>query len=167
MRTEELEPELETRVAAMDFELVELERAGSRARPIFRLRIDRPDSAPGQGVTVDDCSRVSRELEPYLDQHPDISERYVLEVSSPGVERPLVRRRDYERFAGHEVAVKGSAKLADRSRRLTGELLGIVDAGDQDGAERVRLRLEDGEVVEIARDEIDRAHLIFRWGEGG
>src|SRR5690606_5489577 len=130
-------------------------RTGTRARPILRLRIDREDSEPGKGVTVEDCARVTRELEPYLDGRPELGERYVLEVSSPGVERPLLRRRDFERFAGHEIAVR-----AGRSRRLEGELLGLVGESDD---ERVRLRLNDGEVIEIPRREIDRAHLVFRW----
>ena len=86
-------------VATLGFELVDLRRAGTLQRPILQVRIDRPDSRPGQGVTADDCAAVSRALEVHLDQRGDVSERYVLEVSSPGVERPLVRRRDFERFA--------------------------------------------------------------------
>jgi len=160
MAEDDLERELERRVEALGFEFVELERTGTRARPILRLRIDREDSEPGKGVTVEDCARVTRELEPYLDGRPELGERYVLEVSSPGVERPLLRRRDFERFAGHEIAVRGRAVLAGRSRRLEGELLGLVGESDD---ERVRLRLNDGEVIEIPRREIDRAHLVFRW----
>lgn len=156
----DLEHELSARVEELGFEFVELERTGTRTRPIFRLRIDRPDSEPGQGVTLEDCARVTRELEPLLDRRPEFGERYVLEVSSPGVERPLVRTRDFERFAGREVVLKGHAPLADRGRRLQGELLGVVEDG---GRECVRLRLEDGEVVEVPRKDIARAHLVFRW----
>jgi len=156
-----LERELEARLEALGYELVELEQAGSKARPILRLRIDRPDSAPGSpSVSLEDCAVASRALEPYLDEREDLSERYVLEVSSPGVERPLVRRRDFERFAGQEVAVKGKGPLAGRARRLEGVLVGL---GGAEG-ERVLLRLPDGEVVEIPREEITRAHLIYRWG---
>ena len=96
----EIEGDLESRVEALGLELVNLEWAGSGARPIMRLRVDWTDSKPGAGITVGDCARVSRELERWLDQHPAVPERYVLEVSSPGVERPLKRRRDYERFVG-------------------------------------------------------------------
>ena len=160
-----LEAELERRVEALGYELVELERAGSARRPILRLRIDRPDSTPeGGGVTLDDCAVVSRALESYLDAREGLSERYVLEVSSPGVERPLVRRRDFERFAGQEVALHGKAPLAGRARRLEGRLVGV--AGEE-GAEWVVLRLPGGEEVEIPRDQITRAHLIFRWGGRG
>ena len=161
MDWDSLERELEARLEAIGFELVELERAGSRTRPVLRLRIDVAEG--DRGVTLDDCARVTRELEPLLDARPELGGRYVLEVSSPGVERPLVRSRDYERFAGREVALKGFGPLAGRGRRLDGELLGLTEA---DGEERVRLRLKDGEVVEIPRNEVARAHLIYRWEKG-
>ena len=151
-----LEQQLEQRVTALGYEVVEVERAGSKSRPVLRVRIDRADSEPGRGVTLDDCSRVSRALEELLDSDERMVERYVLEVSSPGLERPLVRDRDFERFAGREVALLGHESLAGRGRRLEGELLGL-EAG------RVRVRLGHGEVVDIPRAEIARAHLIFRW----
>lgn len=158
-----LEEELEARVEALGFELVDLERAGSKGRPILRLRVDRPDApAGGSGVSLEDCAAVSRGLEPFLDEREDLSERYVLEVSSPGVERPLVRRRDFERFAGQEVALQGKHPLAGRARRLEGTLVGLAGGGE--GKERVVLRLPGGEEVEIPREEITRAHLIYRWG---
>jgi ribosome maturation factor RimP len=91
---DEIERELEGRVEGLGYELVELRWGGSGRRPLLKLRIDRPDSAPGRGVTVEECASVSRALEPWLDGHEELSERYVLEVSSPGVERPLVRARD-------------------------------------------------------------------------
>ena len=92
-----LERELETRIEALGYELVDLETAGSKTRPLLRLRIDRPGSEPGKGVTVDDCTRVSRALQQYLDEQQDLGDRYVLEVSSPGIERPLVIGTSYER----------------------------------------------------------------------
>ena len=158
-----LERDLEARIEALGFELVDLERAGSKTRPILRLRIDRPDAKPGVGVTLDDCAHVSRELEPVLDAHPTLEERYVLEVSSPGVERPLLKRRDFERFAGQEVALSGRAPLAGRARRLQGELLGVSGA---EGAERIRLRLEGGDEIEVPRADVTRANLVFRWQPG-
>jgi ribosome maturation factor RimP len=156
-----LSQELERRIEEMGFEMVELERAGNRARPILRLRIDRPDSRPREpGVSLDDCSAVSRALEPHLDAREDLSDRYVLEVSSPGVERPLVRRRDWDRFAGSEVRLKGKQPLAGRAKKLEGVLLGL--AGGEDG-ERVRLRLEGGEEVEVPLAEVSGANLVYRW----
>jgi ribosome maturation factor RimP len=151
---------IEERMAGLGFELVELERAGSKARPVLRVRADRMGAAEDETITVDDCARISRNLEEYLDALPTMPATYVLEVSSPGVERPLVRPRDFERFVGREVAIRGYAPLAGRGRRLEGELLGLVEGP---GGERVRLRLTDGEEIEVARDEIARAHLVFRW----
>jgi ribosome maturation factor RimP len=151
---------IEERIAGLGFELVELERAGSKARPVLRVRADRVDAAEGETITVDDCARISRHLEEYLDALPTLPATYVLEVSSPGVERPLVRPRDFDRFVGREVAIRGYAPLAGRGRRLEGELLGLAEGS---GGAMVRLRLKDGEEIEVARDEIARAHLVFRW----
>ena len=162
MAEQSLTTVLEERVEALGFELVELERSGARNRPVFRVRVDRPGSVPGDGVGLDDCARISRALEEYLDAQETIAGNYVIEVSSPGVERPLVKRRDFERFAGHEVALKGYGPLVGRGRRLQGELLGIEGAPED---ERVRLRLEDGEEVEIDRGAVARANLVFRWNE--
>jgi ribosome maturation factor RimP len=78
--------------------------------------------------------------------------------SSPGVERPLVRARDWERFAGQEVAVRGRAVLAGRARRLEGTLLGPR------GEDRIGLRLADGEEVEIPLADVERGNLVYRWG---
>jgi ribosome maturation factor RimP len=160
-----LAAEMERRVEEMGYELVELEQAGSRARPVLRVYLDRPDSRPGEpAVSVEDCTRVSRALEPWLDAREGLSDRYVLEVSSPGVERPLLRARDWRRFAGEPVAVKGRVLLAGRARRLAGELLGL---DGEEGAERVRLRLEGGDEVEVPLADIERGNLVFRWERGG
>jgi ribosome maturation factor RimP len=158
MEREALERELETRIGALGYELVELETAGSTSRPLLRLRIDRPGSEPGKGVTVDDCTRVSRALQQYLDEQPEMGDRYVLEVSSPGIERPLVRSTDYERFAGREVAVKARSSIGPHGKRVEGVLLGL-----QSG--EVRVELPSKEVVSIPQDDVVRAHLIFRWGD--
>ena len=149
-----LEREIESRVEGLGFELVELEQVGSKARPILRIRIDRPDT--DAGGTLDDCAHVSRELESYLDQAPELGERYVLEVSSPGVERPLVKQRDYQRFAGREVAIKTSEAIGDLGKRVEGVLRGI------DERDVVELDV-DGRTVEVPRDRIRKAHLVFRW----
>ncbi|HSJ25014.1 MAG TPA: ribosome maturation factor RimP [Longimicrobiales bacterium] len=162
--SDELERVIEERVEALGYEFVELERAGSRARPILRVRVDVAGGSsgePGTGVTVDDCARVSRGLEEYLDASPEVAERYLLEVSSPGVERPLVRPRDFERFAGREIAVRLKQAQADGSKRAEGELLGLAEV---DGQEVIRLRRGgDAGVVEIPREGVVRAHLVFRW----
>ena len=143
-----IDREMEARVHDLGFELVDLRWGGSSRRPVLRVRIDRPDSTPGEGVTVHDCESEA------------LPERYVLEVSSPGVDRPLVRRSDFQRFRGQRVAVKGRDVLAGRARRLEGELLGLEDG---DGADVVRIRLPDGDEVSIPRDDIAGANLVFTW----
>ncbi|MBT8398666.1 MAG: ribosome maturation factor RimP, partial [Gemmatimonadetes bacterium] len=113
------------------------------------------------GVGVDQCAQVSRELEPWLDAHPEVPERYVLEVSSPGVERPLTRPRDWERFKGNPVLIKGRDFPGSRGNRVEGDLLGLETS--EEGAQQVALQLEDGEEIRIPLDRIQKAHLIYRW----
>src|SRR5690349_19741659 len=72
-------------LAELGFELVDLRRTGTRNRPIFKVRVDRPGSRPGHGVTVEDCARISRSLERFLEAEGSAGARYVLEVSSPGI----------------------------------------------------------------------------------
>jgi ribosome maturation factor RimP len=157
----EIEGELERRVEDLGYELVEVHWGGSGQRPQLKLRIDRPDSGRGSGVTVDECASVSRALEPWLDEHEALSKRYVLEVSSPGVERPLIRSRDFERFRGERVALLGRDVLLGRSTRLEGELLGLEQEGLE--GEAVRLRLPDGAEVSVPRSDVRKAHLVFEW----
>ena len=157
MAEEALQGDLEARIEGLGYELVDLEQVGSKTRPILRIRIDRPD--PEQGVTLEDCARVSRELESFLDENPQLGERYVLEVSSPGVERPLVKARDFERFAGKEIAIKTSEAVGDLGKRVAGVLRGLRE-GDV-----VELEVA-GRTVEVERANIKKAHLIYNWDEG-
>jgi ribosome maturation factor RimP len=160
----DLRPVVESGLEELGFELVEMEMGGTPSRPVLRLRIDRAEGSAEAGVSVEDCARVSRALEARLEAESRISATYVLEVSSPGVERPLVRRRDFERFAGREVTLHGKQALAGRSRALQGELLGVEG---EDAAESIVLRLPGGEEVRIPRAEVTRANLVFRWGSEG
>ena len=154
----EIEREAEDRLLDLGIDLVSMDWAGSRKRPVIRLRIERsPMGDPP--VTVDDCVRVSRAMEGWLDEHDEIPERYVLEVSSPGVERPLTRLQDWERFAGESVVVVGYGVLAERSSRLEAELLGL----DPEPEPMVRLRLRDGAEVNVLLADIKGAHLLFKW----
>jgi ribosome maturation factor RimP len=126
--------------------------------------MDLPDSVPGKGgVSVDQCAAVSRALEPWLDAHPEIPERYVLEVSSPGVERPLHRPRDWERFTGQPAVVKveGGVLPDLPGNRVEGEILGLRK-GEGDTPSAV-LVLNSGKRILIPLDGIREAHLIYRW----
>ncbi len=97
-----------------------------------QIMAERPDGS----MTVDDCEAVSRALSPVLDATDPIDRAYRLEVSSPGMDRPLVRRSDFERFAGHQLKVELAAAI-DGRRRFRGLLLGV-----------------EGEVARIRRDDI-------------
>ena len=108
-----LTSEVEARVAALGFDLADLKKGGSPRRPRLQVRIDRLDAEPGRGITVDDCALVSRALEQWLDASGLLGSNYILEVSSPGIERPIRWRRHWERFVGRDVTVR----LAGRGRR--------------------------------------------------
>ncbi len=154
----EIRREAEDRLLDLGIDLLSMDWAGSGKRPVIRLRIERsPMGDPP--VTLDDCARVSRALECWLDEHDEIPERYVLEVSSPGVERPLTRLQDWERFAGESVVVVGYGVLAERSSRLEAELLGL----DSEPEPTVRLRLGDGAEVGVPIADIKGARLLFKW----
>jgi len=96
----ELEIVVETELDTLGFDLVDLRRHGSRARPVVEIRIDRRD---GEKVSVDDCARVSRAIEPL------VGDRTELQVSSPGADRPLKTEKDWRRFMGRRALVKSAA----------------------------------------------------------
>ncbi len=140
-------------VDRLGFELADLQRTGTRDRPILKVRIDRPDSAPGRGVSAEDCRLVSRALERMLEGTAGVGERYVLEVSSPGIERPLRRAAHWKRFIGSRARVR-AAGLAGRT------VVEIVDVPDD---EQVRLRLPDGTERTFALADVRDAVLDVDW----
>src|SRR5262245_47046192 len=102
-----LTTEVGARLADLGFELVDIRVGGTTPRARLQIRTDWRDAAAGsRGITVDDCATVSRALERWLDDSAVLGERYVLEVSSPGLERPVRRREHWERFVGREVHVR-------------------------------------------------------------
>lgn len=157
--------ELDGRVEALGFEVVVAEWAGNARRPVLRLRIDRPGASAPEAVTVDDCAVVSRGLETWLDGV--LPERYVLEVSSPGLERPLVRAADWVRFAGQRVLVRAREPMGPQGRRIEGTLLALETQEERDalarGAGAVRIRLDGGDEVRLPLDGIERGRLVYEW----
>lgn len=133
---------------ANGFELVRVMLTGGD-RPTLQIMADRTDETP---ITVDDCADISRVVSAILDVEDPVKGAYTLEVSSPGIDRPLVRRKDFERFAGFEAKVETAAPV-DGRRRFRGRLLGVE--GDD-----VRLALDDGEAA-IPLSAIDRAKLVM------
>ena len=153
--------DIERAVKALGFEVVQLERGGGRRRPLLRLRIDRRGLPSARsGVTVDDCVAVTRELRGALDD--GAAEDWVLEVSSPGVDRPLVKTADYARFAGSRIRVRGYGPLADRGRKLEGTLLGMLDGVPGTFALEI-----EGDRVEIPLEDVASARLVYDWDQAG
>jgi len=155
-----IERGIEAVVTRLGFELVAVDRGGGRRRPLLRLRVDRQGGIPGRSeLTVDDCAVISREVRDWLDETGAAGESDILEVSSPGVERPLVRQGDYERFAGLAVRLRGFGPLAGSERQVEGILRGVVEEGD-DGPVVV-LEAEDGE-LRVPLAGIAKANLVYR-----
>jgi len=100
-------------------EFVHCQIAGSKRNPTVRLVIDKPG-----GVTLEDCAQISREVEAVLDRDDFIPTSYVLEVSSPGIERELYKLADYERFAGKDVRIK-TAKPIGGQRNFAGKIASV------------------------------------------
>lgn len=100
-------------------ELVMVELAGAKGNPLVRIYLDRPG-----GIGIDDIASANTWVKAELDAMPEFARGYSLELSSPGIERPLCKRADLERFAGQEASVSTSAEI-DGRRRFTGTLGGV------------------------------------------
>jgi ribosome maturation factor RimP len=148
-----LEVQVNNAVRAIGFDLVELNLAGSKRRPVIDVRIEREG---GDKVTVDDCANVSRVLLEMLDQWNGAPDDYVLEVSSPGVERPLRRVADWRRFAGRSVSVLSPAVGGRREFE-------IVDVEVDEVAPVVVLRDGKGSDIRVPLAEVKEARLVFHW----
>jgi ribosome maturation factor RimP len=136
---------MEPLLGRLGYELVELEHSAGRASALVRLYIDRPE-----GVGLDDCERVSREVSALLDVEDPIPTSYTLEVSSPGLDRVLRTPAHFARFVGSRVFVELKEPRAGR-RRYTGALLSVDEAGI--------VLMVDRERVEVALAEIAKARL--------
>lgn len=134
---------------AGDIELVDVTFRPEGGRRILRVTLDRPG-----GITLDDCQAVSNALSALLDEEDPIPYSYYLEVSSPGVDRPLVREEDYRRFAGQQVKVSTYAPI-DGRKNWQGELIGLTDG-------QVRLMV-DQQLVSIPYEMVARARLVPQW----
>ncbi|HEX5055794.1 MAG TPA: ribosome maturation factor RimP [Gammaproteobacteria bacterium] len=133
-------------VESMGYELVGVELMRHGRECTLRVYIDKP-----AGVTLDDCAAVSHQLSGVMDVEDPIQSAYRLEISSPGLDRPLFKAADFERFAGSAARIKLAVPLAGR-RNFTGILSGM-----QDGRVKVQV---DGEIFELNFDHIERARLV-------
>lgn len=142
---------------------VELVFRGEKGGKVLLLTIEKPGTQrTGEGITIDLCSEISHKLSLAFDEVDAISGNYRLEVGSPGVERHLYQKEDYQRFAGQEIKVK----LFERSstvgfsgqKVLSGVLFGLDDQG------RVLLETDQGNVP-LTFEEISSARLVFNWNQ--
>ncbi len=127
-------------------ELVDVEMKTSQGRLHLVVYIDQP-----QGITLEDCERVHRLLGELMDMKDPIPSSYMLEVSSPGIERPLKKKDDFIRFSGRYVQIKTYRKL-EGQKNFKGLLVGMED-------DRLVLQLENGREVRMDLGEISKAQL--------
>ena len=144
-RTEEL---ISPIIEQNQFELVDVEYVKEGGTWYLRAYIDKPG-----GITVDDCEVVSRALSDLLDKHDFIEDAYVLEVSSPGLGRPLKKDKDFARSIGEAVDVRTFRAISHQK-----EFTGILRDYDK---EKIVLEMEDQELLEIARADIALIRLSF------
>ncbi len=134
-------------VEPLGYELVGVEYLSrGTGGSLLRIYIDHAD-----GIGVKDCAKVSHQISGVLDVEDPISENYSLEVSSPGMDRPLFSKKDFERFSGSKVSIKLRVKLHGR-RNFEGMLKG-VDGDDL-------LVTVDGDQYRLPMDQVDRARLV-------
>lgn len=130
----------------MEIILAEIKGGGNRS--IVRIFIDQPD-----GISLGDCERFSKRFSVLLDVEDFVPFSYVLEVSSPGLDRPLIKEKDFERFSGKDARVRTRLPV-EGQRNFRGKILG-VNSG------RLALETAPGKQVEIAIADIEKANLVI------
>ncbi len=144
--TQLIEPEAK----ALGFDLVRVQMIGGASDPTLQVMAERPDT---RQLTIDDCADLSRRLSDMLDEKDPIEEAYRLEVSSPGIDRPLTRLKDFADWAGHEARVTLLEPIEDR-KQFNGDLRGV------DG-EQVVMGLKFGQEVRLPFGGIKSAKLVL------
>jgi len=147
-RNAQILEEIERLLQDSEMELVDVETAGSSRGLVVRIYVDKPG-----GVSVEDCARLSRAVGDHFEAEGTISGRYVLEVSSPGIDRPLRRPQDFERYTGETVRVSTYEKIEGRHQH-DGELHGYDSEADA-----VILRDGAGASLSIPLGAIRKANL--------
>ena len=145
-----LEAVVDPVVTGQGYELVELEWK-NEAGWVLRVFIDRP----GANIGLDDCTQVSRELSAVLDVDDTIPVAYSLEVSSPGLNRPLKKESDFKRFVGKKAKIRTRHPVGESRRNFAGTLVAVeggkvkIDVGDQ--------------VCEVPVDDVEKANLVYEF----
>jgi ribosome maturation factor RimP len=139
---------MEPTAQGLGLDIVRVRLTGARD-PVLQVMAERPDGT----MSVDDCARLSRRLSAMLDEADPIRDRYALEVSSPGVDRPLTRLKDFSNWAGYEARVELEIPVEGRKR-----FHGWIDGVDGEG---VRLRLKDGGEAMLPLAAMAKARLVL------
>ena len=143
----EIERLIEPVLEEMGIELVDMEYLSGQGRRVLRIYADRPT-----GINLDDCAMVSREIGHLLDIKDLLKHHYVLEVSSPGLDRPLKKENDFLRAVGQKVKVKTAVPL--KGRRNFSGVLQSFEIG------MLELKL-DNSVVQIPEESVSKANLVY------
>ena len=155
-----MEPIITPAVEAAGYRLVRLRLMGGK-RKTLQVMAERPDG----GMDIEDCARLSRELSDFLEHEDSIEGEYVLEVSSPGIDRPLTRLTDFARWAGHDAKIELKAPEADGRKRFTGLLLGLDGSNviiEVDGVRRALPYGGIGEAKLVLTDRLIQEDLKSR-----
>lgn len=144
-------------IAGLGFELVDVRVGGSTSKRVVRIRMDVPGGGrPGHGVTSSDCQHVSRTLEAALEAAGAVGPQWELEVSSPGIERPVRFPEHWQRYVGREVRLKAMGVPGVRKARI----IAVPDAA------HVTLDM-GGETATLALEAIREATLVHDWSRQG
>jgi len=150
MAKSKLEKIVEPVAEDLGYEVVRVLLSGN-VRQTLQVMIDVKDGS--RSVTVDDCAKVSRKLSKVLDEENPIENEYTLEVSSPGIDRPLTKPHHFERFKSNEVRLE-TIEAVDGRKRIKGVLLGI------DASNNVHINMDSKEYV-VAFSNISKAKLVL------
>jgi ribosome maturation factor RimP len=145
-----IQEQLAALVAEEELRLLATEVVGSGSKMVLRLVVDGAD-----GVSLDQCAAISRQASVILDVEDPIGHRYTLEVSSPGLDRKLYDRSDFDRYAGHRIKVRMAPSYRDH-RVVVGELIGLE-------GENVCIHAESGTEIELPVDQVFEARLEVDW----
>lgn len=135
---------------SIGYELVRVAIMG-RQTPTVQIMADRADQSQ---LSLDDCERISHLVSAVLDVEDPISSAWTLEISSAGIDRPLTRVKDWNRFAGHLAKIELEVPIAAGRKRVTGTVLGADER-------TARMKLDSGETVELPHADIRRAKLVL------
>jgi len=144
-------------LAAMGYDLVRVELLGGGRYLTLQVMAERADGKP---MTVSDCTQISHAASDRLDTCLELADRYTLEVSSPGIDRPLVRLKDYERFTGHVARIELETPLdsvAGKKKRFQGSIVRVTGAAPD---AEIEFRTESGD-VRVSLQSIARARLVL------